>query len=143
MGVPVSGNPSVIFGTFNFGDVYVEIAELFELAALEPYNAPDHHYPDAVDVIIDISTESHTGDLFKISNELLYPLFDVLQHSRRGIVPDVFVTKFVRTINKFVTDNVDSNMDSFINSLSWTLGSVPGTWKAESELVGYDTTNWV
>jgi len=143
LGTPVSGNPSVIFGTFTFNDVYVELAELFDLAALEPYNAPDTHYRNAVNVLIDISSSSHIGNLSLIMTKLLYPLFDVLQHNRRGISSDTFVSTFVRKINEFVERHINSDIDAFINSLDWSLGSVPLTWRAESEKVGYDTTNWV
>jgi hypothetical protein len=126
-----------------FDDLYVDLAELISLGIAEPYNAPDIHYRAARDRLIDVSSIDHVGNLSLIVVTLLSHLQRFFIHSRRRVVTQEYLTKFVSVINNFVIRHINDNLDNFINNLDWTLGTVPLEWKIECETANFDTSNWI
>jgi hypothetical protein len=107
----------------------------------------------ALDAIVDVTTAygdpSQDADAaLEIELALLTP-FNLGYAGAQNIVASTSsILDAVRAVNNHIitntsgTDTSKVKLDTFVNSVSWDGGSVPGGWSNLSTDAGYTTTDW-
>jgi len=126
-------------------DAYASIDDSLVSVSTDARNALDA----IVDVNLNYGDPSQDADAaLAIELALLTPFNTAFVTATNISVSVAGLLDAVRAINNYVVNNTDGTdtakvkLDTWINSVSWDGGTVPGGWSNLSTDAGYNTTDW-